>query len=121
MIINNSCDLHNGLKYLIPSANLTVWETQDLSQYHGETRPITRFKMFVDWRCDKECPSEVDINNIDQSTIDNYYDSIRKQQRDNEAKQNTSIMASYQMMLQLNPNLTLTQYLDGIEALQKVT
>lgn len=118
MQINNSIDLLNVLKYLIPDAKCSVWETQDISQYHGETEPLIRFNMFVDWRSQESCPTEEEITALDGQLVETALENARKQAKYDSAKQNLAIIAAYQQLKTYQPDLTWESFIDQLTALQ---
>jgi hypothetical protein len=119
MIINNSIDLIKVIQFLIPNARCSVWETTDITKYHGETSPILRLNMLIDWHEKQECPSEKDLLSVDENAMYIYYENIRKQQRDNKYKEDYAMIANFNIWLISNPSGTFSQYLDMIETIQQ--
>lgn len=118
MIITNTIDLCNALKYLVPTANCCVWGTSDITQYYGETPPILRFNMLVDWRSFTPCPTEQDITNIN-STAFNTALAAQQQQSTvssllNDINNNVGLKAAYYIAKQNNPGLTLQNFIKNI-------
>lgn len=118
MIITSCDDLLNCIQYLFPGSKFCVWDTSNITKYYGETIPVVRFNRLIDWRETYPCPSEQDILAIPQATIDGKKETLRKQNRDAEAKKDLSILAAYATQKNISPNLTFTQYLDNLEQLK---
>jgi hypothetical protein len=74
MEIKNLMDLHNAILYLQPNAKFSVWDTNNLKEYHGDNKPIPMFDRLINWHQlnDNKCPTEDEIKNIDQNKFDDH-------------------------------------------------
>jgi hypothetical protein len=112
--------LVNTILFLRPGAKFSVWETNDIKKYYGEDRPLSRFNMFVDWNKQNTvlCPSEEEIKNANPKNVVNYHEKLRKEERDNSAKNNIAIKSGYFSYLEKNPGSSFTDYMDKLESLK---
>jgi hypothetical protein len=115
MIIENSNDLIEAFKFLVPGCRCGVWQ----DGYGGETEPLKRFGMLVDWLSDEPCPTEKEVTAIDQNEMNAAIESRRKAARDAYFKNDLSVISGYAQAKIKNPDLTFTDYLDDLEAIQK--
>lgn len=113
-------DLTDRILYLNPDAKFSVWDN-DKSCYHGEDNPIELSGLLVSWNPanDKECPSQSDIDAIDIDKLNAFIEAKRKSQRNAIMSQQMGIISGYSVAKLANKDLTFSDYLDGLEELQK--
>lgn len=64
----NSHELSIRLLILQPNAKFSVWELE--GDYFGETDPVVRCNHRIDWRDERNCPSEDELMSVSQEQID---------------------------------------------------
>src|SRR5579863_4190892 len=105
MIVNNSRELVICLQFLIPNCSCTVWETLDPRQYQGENSPIVLCNMMVDWREKIPCPTDIDIEQINEIDLNEFIGTKRKEERDEKFRKDLTMIACYSTAKEKNPDL----------------
>ncbi len=115
--------LLNKIKYLHPDVKCSVWNTSNLSEYMGENPPILLYDCLIDWSTlnPYPCPSQEEIESLDDSIVDveifKREEAVRKELRDERAKEDLSILSGFRQEKKLSPDKTFTEYLDELESL----
>lgn len=113
-------ELHNRILYLVKDAKFSTWAC-DKSQYQGEGYPISMGDYLVSWNGTNNvpCPSWDEVQKVDASALAAFVEDKRKSERNASLKNDLSICAGYESALINDPNLSFSDYLDKLEALQK--
>ena len=112
----------NTIRYLIPNANVTVWEgCEKPEDYQGETTPIEINGCLIDWQPTntQPCPTIEELEACDpvlvEQTAAAISEAIRKEGRDRESKQNMALVQGYLGYKATHPSVSFSEYLDYLE------
>lgn len=110
-------DLTNYILYLNPEAKFSIWDTTDISQYMGESAPISLDNKFIDWGVSNTslCPSWEEIQACDPMLVESFTKAREKEIRNEHYKSDKIIVSNFKVAQMLNPELTWSDFLDTLD------
>lgn len=109
-------DLLNRILHLVPGAKVNIWDCP-INKYQGESIPIAINGFLVDWQPSNNlpCPTPQDLQNLDPVVIKESATNRNKMWRDQTAKKDQNIIRQFSIAKMINPQISLTQFLDTTE------
>jgi len=117
MNITNFMDLHNAILFLRSDARFSVWDTNNINEYHGDTDPIVLFNRLVNWSPlnSYKCPSENEILKINQNDFNVFLSKKDEQIKIDKYKNDMAVKAAFINYKANNPNASFLDYINYLE------
>lgn len=112
--------LLDKIKHLVPDAKCAVWETTDISKYHGERGAIKLKGCLIDWQKGNRvpCPTAKMLDEVDEEEVKQRLEDEKKQHLISYYETNKMVMMGYRTHLLFDPKLTFEQFLKDNDFIQ---
>lgn len=112
-------EVYDAILYLVPDAKFMVWDCPR-EKYQGESVPVEVSGYLIDWNPvnSVSCPTPKQILGLDVTVVAENAAVREKQWRDDAAKDDPNVIMNYTVAKMVNPDVSLTTFLDNVEAEQ---
>jgi hypothetical protein len=109
--------LYKRLIYLVNDAKFAFWPDENKEDNKGYEQVVRIPGWAIAWYSDNNqpLPSLEQLNALDDSTVNNWFEAKGKEDRDAQKVKDLAIIATYKIEMNTNPNLTFRDYLDNLE------
>lgn len=116
----STVQLFHRINYLIPNSKFVIWNIEHRDNDNGYEDP---YKIYIIDQCkivwypenELPMPSEKELKEIEEQTIENHILEKIKEGRNTKYENDLAIKACYQLTKSNNLDLTFSEYLDNLE------
>lgn len=114
-------DLYNRLIYLVPEAKFVFWPDEGKDDNKGYDNVVKIPGWIIAWYPENSQPLPTldQLNAVDNSTLDTWLESRRKDDRDSRKSKDLSLIAAFKIEKKTDPNLSFRDYLDSLEQISE--